>query len=199
MEAEERGSVARELHDVVAHSLSVIAMRVLATSLSTDSVRLAGTVDQVRGSVEAAGQELIENGHHPVLDVDPGADALDPTTQRTLSRILTEAATNILRYAPAGSGWHITLGLDGADATLRVVSPLWGSPAAESGRRSDLSLGWGLRGTRERVELTRGTFSAGPEHGQWVLAVSLPVARRTDSSEGPYVPEWDESVALPAV
>jgi signal transduction histidine kinase len=103
-----------------------------------------------------------------VLDIDARADELDPTTQRTLSRIMQEAATNILRYAPAGSPCHYTLVTEKGVARLTVLSPM------ADRRSSDLSLGWGLRGIRERVELTRGTFLAGPDGGRWRLAVTLP-------------------------
>lgn len=232
MQSEERGSVARELHDVVAHSLSVISMLVMATSLSSDRGRLGDTLDQVRRSVDAARQELstlvralrgpdsagslvaplvlpsvtaaalahrlAERGHHPVLELDPHADDIDPTTQRTLGRILTEAATNILRYAPAGSTCQIGLRVEDTGVTLNVVSPLADNGLAGSGRRSDLSLGWGLRGVRERVELTHGTFHARPERGRWVLTAVLPTALPAQpAAEGSA--GSDLGVALPAV
>lgn len=202
VESEERSAVARELHDLVAHSLSVITMLVMATSLSDDRDTLLATLDRVRqrtnaarseldtllhalrgpdsdehplaplvtptASASALGQRLGEHGHHPVLDIDAAADELDPTTQRTLSRIMQEAATNILRYAPAGSPCHYTLVIEATGVQLTVLSPM------ADRRSSDLSLGWGLRGIRERVELTRGTFRAGPEGRDWRLAVTLP-------------------------
>jgi signal transduction histidine kinase len=204
--AEERSAVARELHDVVAHQLSVSTLLVLATSLSDDPDTLTGTLGKVRRattaahhelstlvhtmrSSEAAGappaplaspsasaralvSQLAENGHHPVMDIDPEADDLDVTTQRTLTRIMQEATTNILRYAPEGSLCRYTVAVEDDGVRLSVVSPV-----ASGERGSDLSLGWGLRGIRERVELTHGTFAAGPSHdGRWLLVVSLPVA-----------------------
>ena len=203
VELEERTAVARELHDVVAHQLSVTTMLVMATSLSNDPVTLADTAAKVRRSTEAAHHELStllhamrgpgapqpgpaslvtpltsahalvrrlsENGYHPVLDVDPAADELDTTTQRTLARIMQEAATNILRYTPTGSTCHFTLTVNPQEVRLRTDSPL-----AAQAQTSDLSLGWGLRGIRERVELTHGTFTAGPTGGSWRLEVTLP-------------------------
>jgi signal transduction histidine kinase len=203
VESEERNAVARELHDVVAHQLSVTTMVIMATSLTDDPARLAETLDRVRHSIEAAGHELsvllyamrgpdsaelrsgplitplacadalarrlVENGYHPVLEIDPAADDVDPTTQRTLVRIMQEGATNMLRYTPAGSTCRFTLALDDDQVRLTIASPT--SPRE---RTSDLSLGWGLRGIGERVDLSRGTFTAGPQDGQWVLAVTLP-------------------------
>ena len=209
---EERTAVARELHDVVAHQLSVTTMLVMATSLSEDPRTLAVTLDKVRRSTSAAHQELStlvhtmradtgggqpaplatpsataralgdqlsENGHHPDLEIDPRADELDVTTQRTLARIMQEATTNILRYAPAASVCRYTVAVDD-DVRLSVVSP-----TAAGERASDLSLGWGLRGVRERVELTRGTFTAGPEEGRWVLSVTLPVVPEAEGVDRP--------------
>jgi len=208
LESEERNAVARELHDVVAHSLSVTTMLVMATSLSEDREELTGTLERVARSTQAArqelstllhamrgptpdtaqqdplvrpsstaqalGQRLLEHGHQPDLSIDPAADALDPTTQRTLSRTMQEAATNILRYAPPGSPCQYTLAIDATGVRLSIVSPL-----AASDGRSDLSLGWGLRGIRERVDLTGGTFTAGPSRGSWCLTVSLPAAEES--------------------
>lgn len=81
IEVDERGSVARELHDVVAHSLSVIAMLVLATSLSSDRRRLVDTLDQVRRSVDTARQELSTLVHGlrgPDSDGSPVAPLVSP-------------------------------------------------------------------------------------------------------------------------
>lgn len=213
VESEERTSVARELHDVVAHSLSVTTMLVMATSNSVDPRRLITTLDQVRSCTETAQHELAtlvgimcsprdespatplgtplasaralagqlaDHGHHLVLDIDPAANALDVTTQRTLSRIMQEAATNILRYAPTGLPCHCALAVGDTGVRLSVASPM-----ASSDRTADLSLGWGLRGIRERVELTAGTFSAGPQGGRWLVDVTLPApTAATDALTG---------------
>jgi signal transduction histidine kinase len=219
--SEERSAVARELHDVVAHSLSVTAMLIMATSMSDDRCQLIDTLDKVRRSTETArqdlstlvfamrgpqpepspgtrltplasanalGRQLADQGFHPVFDIDPAADRLDPTTQRTVSRIMQEASTNILRYTPPGSACSFTLDVapqsaeqagptgDGETGSLTSVRLVIASPASASKVSSDLSLGWGLRGIRERVELMSGTFTAGPDHGRWVLKVTLPAS-----------------------
>lgn len=203
VQTEERGALARELHDVVAHQLSVTTMLVMGTSSSTDLRTLSDALVKVRRSTEVAlleldtlvqamrgtgtrplhptplatptdtadalSRRLLDRGFHPVLDIDPAAEAVDATTQRTLSRVMQEATTNILRYAPAGSACDFTLAFDEADVRLCVSSPLTASECT-----SDLSLGWGLRGIRERVDLMHGTFSAGPRAGHWVLTVTMP-------------------------
>jgi signal transduction histidine kinase len=215
VEGQERGALARELHDVVAHQLSLSTMLVMATSWNHDRETLRGTLDQVRRNTEAArseldtllramrgprtdltrpsplvtatttadtlAQRLLDNGHTPVMSVDAAADALDATTQRTLARIMQEATTNILRYAPAGSRCHFTLTVEDRWVRLTIASP-----RSADGHGSELSLGWGLRGIRERVELVRGTFRAGPQDRSWVVAVTLPVLRVDDRPS----PRW---------
>ena len=205
--SEERSAVARELHDVVAHQLSVTTMLVLATSLSEDCDTLETTLERVRrcagethrelgtlmlamrspttgeagetplitplAIADALAEQLADNGYRAAVDIDPSAGSLDATTQRTLSRIMQEAVTNVLRYTPPGSTCAFDLSVDDTGVRLTITSPLAGSTG-----RSDLSLGWGLRGVRERVELTGGAFTAGPEpHGDsWMVAVALPPA-----------------------
>ena len=207
LEVEERSAVARELHDVVAHQLSLTTMLVMATSLSEDPIVLADTVAKIRRTTDLAHHELstlvyamrgpsadqvhptpltspatsgqalarrlADSGFHLDLDLDPAAEALDDTTKRTLGRIMQEAATNIARYTPAGATCRYDLTVDRTGVRLVITSPL-----GEVEPHSDLSLGWGLRGIRERVDLTHGTFSAGADRGAWVLTVTLPVASK---------------------
>lgn len=201
---EESDAVARELHDVVAHQLTLITLAILGSSGSRKPDELAGTLATVQHCTTAAQHELTallaalrrpvtdrpqldplvspltlastlerrltEGGFGPVMDIDAAADWLDPTSRRTVARVLQEATTNIIRYAPAGSVCRYTLGVDGESVRLTIASSL---PATD--RSSPLSMGWGLRGLRERVHLTHGAFSAGPSHGRWVLSMSLPV------------------------
>ena len=201
--SQERTAVARELHDVVAHQLSLTSVLIMGTSASTDASVLTGTLGKVAECVEAAGHELSTllhamrgtqadevrptplvlssagadtfarrlsaSGFRPEVVADRKADDLDATTQRTLGRIMQEATTNILRYAPAGSRCSYALSVDDDRVSLSVTSPL---PVRED--RSAFSLGWGLRGIAERVELSHGSFTAGPRRDQWLVDVTLP-------------------------
>ncbi len=197
----ERTQLAGELHDIVAHQLSLMTM-VLMTHGTTDDpdaltatrlrlVRLnaaaqadlATLVNLTRqeappdpeprttpGRAATATAETLRAAGHPVdLRVLEGADTADPTTQRTVSRILREATTNILRYAPAGS--PVTMAITPSDTTLDVrvssVLPPHPQPSADS-------TGFGLIGLSERAALTGATFTAGPEGGHWVVAATLP-------------------------
>lgn len=203
LEAQERTAIARELHDVVAHQLSLTTMIIMGTSASTDPQELVSTLTKVEEAVEAAGHELFAllhamrgtqadevestplvlpssaadtfarrltaSGFRPEVVADRVADDLDATTHRTLGRIMQEATTNIVRYAPAGSTCQYALSVTDDSVQLVVASPL---PVREG--KSALSLGWGLRGIAERVELSHGSFTAGPERGMWLVDVTLP-------------------------
>jgi len=202
----ERDAAARELHDVVAHQLSLITLLVMEAEDEDDPAVLHRILDDVGRATTAAHLELAElvrdmrgdapqeplpavqpptavasamaaelgrHGHRPRLDIDPAADTLDETSRRTLGRALQEATTNVLRHAAPGSECRIALGVGPRAATLTVTNPV--APSAGS-RAADLSTGLGLRGLRERVDLTGGTFAAGPSDGVWTTSVGLPVA-----------------------
>lgn len=206
---QERNLLAGELHDVVAHQLSLIGMQVMAVRETHDLTVLRRTAAQVaricsgaqsdlttlvhvmrehdgeptstphpgtgdglvRPTTAAAGiaATLREAGHQVALVVAPDADDSDPTTQRTVSRILREATTNILRYAPPRAALTIEVTTTPAGVDVRCSNPL---PAVMTS--SPDSTGWGLLGLAERAALTGGTFSAGPYAGVWRVEAHLP-------------------------
>lgn len=130
-------------------------------------------------------QLLADNGFHAVLDIDQRADTVDPLTVRTLTRLLQEATTNILRYAPAGATCHYRLRIEPDLAHLSITNPM---PVDSSAGSTAWSSGFGLRGLQERVTLSGGTFSAGPELGLWCVRASLPLTLPL-TAEDPPVPD----------
>ena len=100
-----------------------------------------------------------------------------PTTARgTAARILQEAVTNIIKYAPRGADCRIEVTAADHELHLRVTNPL--PRTGTKTRGGELSSGLGLRGITERVSLLGGHAESGPEGGQWVLDVCLPVDGR---------------------
>lgn len=214
---QERRQLAGELHDIVAHQLSLMSMQVMAHGTAPDLAELreaAEHVDAINSSartdltmllhllraqpdedarlaaqsrsdeqtppqdsgrvtprsVAAAVTATLEGaGHRVDLRMDSDDDSCDPTTQRTLTRVLREAATNIIRYAPPSSGCVITLSMGTDAAVVRVTSPLAASTPAVPH-----ATGWGLLGLTERAQLTGGRFRAGPEGDTWVVEAALP-------------------------
>lgn len=212
--ATERSGVARELHDVVAHQLSLTAMSVMAAEVSDDPAVAAATLERVREHAAAAEAELAallhtlrgeveqgatdpwtsvpgrvghlrkhlqDSGFEVEVEVDAhAADALDPLTRRTVIRVLQEGTTNAVRYAPSRSRVTLSVEVTPEGVVVGVASAL----ASERGR-STLSLGYGLRGLAERVDLTGGEFSAGPVGDQWQVRAVLPVVAEVSASPAP--------------
>lgn len=203
--ADERARIARELHDVLAHSLSVM---VVQASVAEDLVdREPNAARDAIQQVQRSGREaLAETGHLlRLIRDDDGELGLQP--QRLLDDLpaLVEDCTR--------SGLDVTLTLDPAAVAVppgvavcayRVVqealtNALKHAPGSHVDvrvelRGEDLALevrneagltpptvgvpgGRGLAGVRERVAVFDGTLRAGPtEDGGFVLAAILPGA-----------------------
>lgn len=206
---DERTALARELHDVVAHQLSITSLQVMGHGQSDDPAELRAAMRRIDDATRAALSELrlivgvlrddtvgiedtaalreqtvpsamaaslqqllAENGFGCEMTISPDVDQLNLSAQRTVSRVLQEATTNILRNTPDGG--HCRYQVETSKNKIRVVvsSPMPASGAPK--RLAGQSLGYGLRGVRERIDLTGGTMSAGPVGSDWVLEVNLP-------------------------
>jgi signal transduction histidine kinase len=200
--AEERARIARELHDVVAHALSVMVMQVgivrhrLPGQLAEDSEALEG--------VEQAGRNALAELRRLVGAMRREDDELDLAPQPSLTR-LDELLEQVRRAGlqvhmhvegapaalPAGidlSAYRIvqeglTNALKHARATRADVTLHYAPDAIElevrddgDGPTNDDGGGHGLVGVRERVKVYGGEMTAGPaaERG-FVLWTRLPV------------------------
>ncbi|MFI8081241.1 histidine kinase [Kitasatospora sp. NPDC086009] len=85
-------------------------------------------------------------------------------------RIVQEGVTNALKYAP-GEPITVRITLREGQLELRCTNALASSAVRATPHRG----GKGLRGIRERATLLGGEAAAGPEAGQWVLAVRMPL------------------------
>ncbi len=173
----ERLRIARELHDVVAHSVSVFALHAgagrLAVETDPPAARTALTVVPVRapglGDLPALVAGMAASGL--VVDVRTEGN-LPPGALLTAYRVVQEALTNVLRHAGTA---QVRVTVQAADDLLNVTvengpaDPLE-HPAPDHG-------GHGLRGMRERLELYGGTLVAEPTtSGGWRVAAQLPSA-----------------------
>lgn len=196
---EEREQLARELHDLVGHQLSVVTMQIMGHRYSSDPVELREVLQRIDAAVKATRGELellvggvvvspdlvnspaeatdavcrtlSEQGFQVESSVVGHLEGLEPIPLRTIARVLQESSTNILRYAQPRSTCHLSVQGDDEAVRVTVRSQL---PLDGRHRRSEASGGWGLRGLRERVDLTGGTLRAGADDGQWVVTVRLP-------------------------
>ncbi|MFE7975000.1 ATP-binding protein [Streptomyces shenzhenensis] len=91
-------------------------------------------------------------------------------------RIVQESLTNVLRHAGPGAEVTITLRCDKDVVRVRVVDDGGGRLAGPRPASARDSGGNGLVGMRERVEVSGGSFTAGPRLGAgWQVDAELPV------------------------
>jgi signal transduction histidine kinase len=198
----ERGRIAGELHDVLAHSLSGLAIqleggRKLAEreavspaleDVLTRSAALARqglfdarqAVGALRGSQPPAEDQLgrlVESfrrdlHHEATFTVTGGVRRLDPAIGLALYRAAQEALTNAARYAPQ-TPTTVRLGYRPDTVSLTVEND---APPTIDGedRRPVGGGGNGLAGMRERIELVGGVMRAGPTATGWTVEVEIP-------------------------
>lgn len=196
----ERARLAREMHDILAHTLSGLAVqlegaRLLAQSTDTDA-RLLDTirhaqqlsrsgltearraVQTLRGK-ELPGPELIGSLVDQHRLVSNGLTRyrsqgqpvpLPPAAALTLYRAVQEALSNVRKHAP-GSDVDVDLSWGPAAVVLDVTNSGTG-PA----QMPAADPGYGLTGMKERADLAGGTVEAGPFRGGFRVRLSLPYA-----------------------
>jgi two-component system sensor histidine kinase DesK len=192
--AEERERFARDLHDLLGHTLSVIALKAeLAGRLVRDqpdqAAQEVAEVESVARKALGEVREAVSGYRQPTLDGElagarmalsaAGIETsvvrpevpIDPASEAVLAWAVREAATNIIRHSGARHcELTISAGLDGT--TLEVVDDGGGAAAPDSS-----ASGHGLAGLAERARALAGRVEAGrrPEGG-FRLLVSVPTA-----------------------
>jgi signal transduction histidine kinase len=181
--AQERARIARELHDVVAHSLAVMvaqadggryagpgdpdaARRALAQIAETGRDALAQMrrlLGVLRAGEEGADlpclvRRLAGAGLPVELEVEGPARELPPELQLSIHRLAQEALTNVLKHADSPRRVEVVLRYLESEVELTVRDDGRGTAAGEG-------QGHGLAGMRERVALHSGTLDAGPGAG----------------------------------
>jgi signal transduction histidine kinase len=197
----ERARIARELHDVVAHNVSVMVIQAGAVRH-----RLADQHDRERSAlevVERAGREALDEMRRLLgilrTDADAQASLLPAPGVHDLERLIEQVraagvpvdySLNGDREMPAGVGLAVYRVVQ--EALTNVLKHAAGAPTTvtvDVGPRAvDLVIhdrgeglndnrpGHGLVGMRERVAVYGGTFSAGPgEGGGFAVRAHLPV------------------------
>lgn len=193
----ERRWIAGELHDSIAHHLTVVSLHVQllddpsARAESQDAIRIAArkamadlrfvidladdgprsavhSGDLATAIAEASG-EIEAAGHRVLTEGMPDDSRIPRIAEIVLARIVRESTTNILKYAGQGDV-VIRVETDDDTVALTMLSPL-----AESPRKDVPSSGTGLNRMAERVIGASGDFATGAEGHQWRVAARLPV------------------------
>ncbi|MFD7652458.1 sensor histidine kinase [Actinosynnema sp. NPDC059797] len=197
---EERLRIAREVHDVVAHSLAMINVQAGVAAHVADR-RPEEAVKALRAIKEASGRALDDlRATLGVLRTGgdaapvPGLDRLDelvaPVPKAVVRgdpgevpapvgaaayRVVQEALTNAVRYAPDATA--VVVGFRRGERVLEVTVTDDGSGGAD---RPPQGAGEGLRGMAERVGALGGTLEAGPTAGGFAVRAVLPWEVRGD-------------------
>jgi signal transduction histidine kinase len=196
----ERARIARELHDIVAHCLSVMVVQAGAGQRVADTDRMAQALESV---AEAAAQaqteiarlvellsgelasgpppglaavgELVRRAETAGLDVRcrlaSGGDRLAQAASQAAYRVVQEALTNALKHAP---GAPVDIAVT-EHATGVEVSVLNAAPRQPPSGLERSGTSHGLAGMRERVTACGGSLLAGPTAtGGWQVTATLP-------------------------
>ncbi|RTL68501.1 MAG: sensor histidine kinase [Pseudonocardiaceae bacterium] len=192
----ERQRLAREMHDVLAHSLSGLVLqlegaRMLVADDPADP-RLPEVIERAhhlcRNGLEEArraigtlrdddlpGPERLgvlvdgftrDNGVPCTLTVTGTPRELDTEARLAVYRVAQEALTNVVRHA---SPQRVEVVLAYDDGITRLTVCDGGESAPEPGTG-----GYGLTGMRERAELLGGTLAAGPTGDGFHVVLELP-------------------------
>jgi signal transduction histidine kinase len=193
----ERQRLAREMHDVLAHSLSGLALQLEGARLRAsfgDDPQLAESLDRARHLTRSGIEEarraigMLRDDNLPGPDLLPELAAeferdtsipasvvvrgesskLGSEAQLTLFRTAQEALTNIRKHAHP-ERVELRLDFEAGGTRLRVED--FGAPAADGNGNGN---GYGITGMRERAELIGGTLAAGPTTTGFRVELWLP-------------------------
>ncbi|MEU0885274.1 histidine kinase [Lentzea sp. NPDC005914] len=176
----ERNRIARDLHDLLGHSLTAITVKsALARRLEPAQARaemesveqlarqalsdvraaVSGYQDVTLAGELAKGRELLRAAG-VAADLPTAVDAVPPQRQELFGWVVREGVTNVVRHARAG---RCTVELTAS--TVQVRDDGVGGPAGT---------GSGLDGLRTRVTAAGGVLTAGPAQPRgWCLRVAV--------------------------
>ncbi|MEU8977920.1 histidine kinase [Streptomyces sp. NPDC048309] len=190
----ERARIARDIHDVLAHSLSaqlvhleaarlliergadretilerVVAARGMAREGLAETRQALSALRGDMSPLEDFLSELVATADGADVTVTGARQALRAEASQAVRRVAQEALTNVRKHAP-GAKVHVRLDYGEREVTLDVRDS--GGPPGEL---SGSGAGYGLLGMRERAELLGGSLEAGPDEEGFVVTLKVPV------------------------
>ncbi|HEY3923578.1 MAG TPA: histidine kinase [Acidothermaceae bacterium] len=199
---DERNRIAREIHDVLAHSLGALGIQIQAVravltddgdveravSMLTQAQRMASdglvetrrAVQALRGDATRLDEQITNlaqthrERHGTAVEFSIEGEPTDLTPEATVAFIRTaqEALVNAAKHAPH-QPVQVVLSYNDDAMHLAITNPLERSDGAAP-LLSGVNGGYGLTGMRERLLLIRGTLSAGPEGECWAVRAQVP-------------------------
>lgn len=194
----ERGRIAREIHDVLAHSLSALtvqleaadallvggrdverahnyvhtAQRIAREGLAETRRAIAALREDappLRALLKALADSYTADGGDASISMDAEPEGLPTDAALAIYRTAQESLTNVRKHAP-GARVVITLESSGGEVVLTVAN------CASDGQSSLATSGggYGLTGLHERAKLAGGSLDAGPHDGGWRVRLTVP-------------------------
>ncbi|BAU84863.1 two-component sensor kinase [Streptomyces laurentii] len=200
--AAERDRIAREMHDIIGHNLSVItgladggryaaAKRPEQAAQALDAIATTSrqALAELRRVLRALDPEAVRSPQPGLADLPAlidgvraaglpveseisAAPTLTPGAQLTVYRIVQEALTNALKHAGPDARTTVTL----AHAPAATVATITSTTPAPASPAPTAGQGQGIAGMRERAALYDGTLVCGPlpDGTGWRVRLRLP-------------------------
>lgn len=205
-EQRERTRLARDMHDVVAHSLTIVvaqaegarysidtapdaareALTVIAETARESLGEVRGLLTQLNNDDAAAASRadrdtLYERMRTAGMTIETrevgDEQTSDPAVAPMAQRVLTEALTNALKYGDLAT--PVTVDVDWTDGCqLTVRNALTDTPLAPGGA------GRGIIGMAERAALIGGTVRSAADGETWVVELTVPGTPDATTQEG---------------
>lgn len=196
---EESARIARDIHDLLAHSLAGLTIQLeatdalLAQGAETDAIRervqraralareglqeTRRAVGALRGDPVVPPPEaiaaLVKQYEAPAQVKLTGDETLlAGQVGETVVRVVQEALTNVRKHAPDAEV-RVVVNADAQEGVDVTVENRAAAPVAGSGLAATGG-GYGLRGMRERATQLGGTLAAGPTSEGWRVSLHLP-------------------------
>jgi len=197
----DRNHLARELHDVLAHTLAALSLQLEAL----DATMQAGAHDvslevvhqvertkrlvreglaEARNAVRALRDDLeplpdqlakLAADHQSSFAVTGEARALSPQVTLALYRAAQEGLTNAVKHAPgAATGIELTFGPEVVTVAVTNGPPGMDATTEDHWPLASSGSGYGLTGIAERLQTLGGGMEAGPSNGGWRLNATVP-------------------------
>jgi signal transduction histidine kinase len=226
--AAEQARIARELHDIVAHHLSVVVLQ--AAGARASGRPAAASLEKIEHSGRQALTEmrrllsvLRESGDETGLAPQPGVGELAALVESVRGaglpvrlvidgdhrkvpaavdvsayRIVQEALTNVLKHAGPAHA-EVTVCLADGALTIEVTDDGVGAVAASTQPAGSQAWGQGLVGMRERAAIFGGELLAGPRPGGgFAVRARLPLGDEPPCEPAPPAPPGVPAGVAPA-
>ncbi|MCY7752005.1 sensor histidine kinase [Bacillus haynesii] len=196
---EERVRIARDLHDTLGHTLSLLTLKsqLVQRTIASDPERARkearemettsrAALKQVRELVSDMKTATIAEELIHIQQILRAADItfeymggsnfsnIPPVTQNIVSMCIREAATNIVKHSRAT---HCTISISQTDEKISIAIKDDGI-----GMNQQTPFGNGLRGMKERLALIDGALDVSTHNGT-VLSIAVPIIKKAERKE----------------